>query len=65
MNDEIHYRILRLLESRPDMSQRQLSQELGVSLGKANYCLQALVRKGWNAMPSLTRSPVPPELHGS
>ena len=47
MNDEIHYRILRLLESRSDMSQRQLSQALGVSLGKTNYCLQALVRKGW------------------
>ena len=47
LNDEIHYRILRLLESRPDISQRQLAQALGVSLGKTNYCLQALVRKGW------------------
>jgi len=47
LNDEIHYRILRLLESRPDMSQRQLAQALGVSLGKTNYCLQALVTKGW------------------
>jgi DNA-binding Lrp family transcriptional regulator len=41
LNDEMHYRILRLLESRPDISQRQLAQALGVSLGKANYCLQA------------------------
>ena len=47
LNDEIHYRILRLLESRPDISQRQLAQALGVSLGKTNYCLQALVTKGW------------------
>ena len=29
------------------MSQRELASELGISLGKANYCLQALVRKGW------------------
>ena len=29
------------------MSQRQLAQALGVSLGKTNYCLQALVSKGW------------------
>lgn len=47
MSDEIHYRILRLLVQRPDISQRQLSRELGVSLGKTNYCLQALLRKGW------------------
>ncbi len=47
LNDEIHYRILRLLEAHPDMSQRQLAQALGVSLGKTNYCLQALVTKGW------------------
>ena len=47
LNDEIHYRILRLLESRTDISQRQLAQVLGVSLGKTNYCLQTLVRKGW------------------
>ena len=47
MSDEIHYRILRLLDARPDISQRQLASELGVSLGKTNYCLQALLRKGW------------------
>lgn len=47
MSDEIHYRILRLLDAQPDISQRELAQELGVSLGKANYCLQALLRKGW------------------
>ena len=29
------------------MSQRDLARKLGISLGKANYCLQALIRKGW------------------
>ena len=43
----MHYKILRLLESRPDISQRQVSSELGVSLGKANYCIKAMLDKGW------------------
>ena len=47
MSDETHYRILRLLEAQPDLSQRQLAKELGVSLGKTNYCIQALLKKGW------------------
>jgi EPS-associated MarR family transcriptional regulator len=47
LNDETHYRILRLLEARPEISQRQLANELGISLGKANYCVKALLAKGW------------------
>lgn len=47
LSDEIHYRILRLLEGQPDISQRQIAKELGVSLGKTNYCVQALLQKGW------------------
>jgi EPS-associated MarR family transcriptional regulator len=44
--DEIHYKVMRLVEANPHMSQRQLASELGVSVGKANYCLHALVRAG-------------------
>ena len=44
---EIHYKILKILEQNPDISQRELARELGVSLGKANYCLRALADKGW------------------
>lgn len=47
MNEETRYRILKLLEESPDLSQRRLARELGVSVGKANYCLKALVEKGW------------------
>ena len=47
LSDEIHYRILRLLEAQPDISQRQIAKALGVSLGKTNYCVQALLHKGW------------------
>lgn len=38
---------MRLIESHPSISQRELAQELGVSLGKVNYCLKALIDKGW------------------
>ena len=38
--------ILRLLEASPSRTQRELAQELGISLGKTNYVLQALLRKG-------------------
>ena len=46
MNEEAHYKILRLLEANPGISQRAIASELGVSLGKVNYCLKALVEKG-------------------
>lgn len=42
----MRYRLLRYLEENPDASQRQLARQLGVSLGKVNYCLKALVDKG-------------------
>jgi EPS-associated MarR family transcriptional regulator len=43
---ETHFHVLRLLESNPQMSQRELAKALGVSLGKVNYCLNALLDKG-------------------
>jgi EPS-associated MarR family transcriptional regulator len=47
LSDDVHYRLLKLLEERPDASQRQLSQALGFSLGKINYCVKALLDQGW------------------
>ncbi len=46
LSDEYRYKILRLLEADPQMSQRDLARALGVSLGKVNYCLQALIETG-------------------
>jgi EPS-associated MarR family transcriptional regulator len=46
LTDEYRYRILKLLESNPSATQRDIARELGVSLGRVNYCLQALVEKG-------------------
>ena len=45
-SDEAHYHILKLLEDRPQISQRELAAELGMSLGKTHYCLRALVERG-------------------
>ena len=47
LSDEIRYRLLKRLEADPHLSQRGLARELGISLGKMNYCLKALVEKGW------------------
>jgi EPS-associated MarR family transcriptional regulator len=44
--EDTHLRLMRLLEPRPDLSQRDLARELGTSLGKVNYCLKALIDKG-------------------
>lgn len=44
--DDTRFRLLRLLEADPAMSQRQIAAELGLSLGRVNYVLRALIEKG-------------------
>lgn len=44
--EDVRFRVLRLLEDCPELSQRQLAAELGVSVGAVNFCLRALVEKG-------------------
>tara|TARA_R110002074_G_scaffold312223_3_gene483016 strand:+ start:1204 stop:1542 length:339 start_codon:yes stop_codon:yes gene_type:complete len=44
--DDIHFRVMRLIERNPELSQRQLADALGISLGAVNYCLRALIQKG-------------------
>lgn len=46
LTDEYRYKVLKLLAENPHMSQRDLARELGISLGKVNYCIQALIEKG-------------------
>ena len=47
MNDEITYKLLKLIEAETHLSQRDIAQKMGVSLGKTNYCLKALIDKGF------------------
>ena len=46
LDDSTRYRLLKLLQTNPELSQRQLAHELGVSLGKINFCMRALLDKG-------------------
>ena len=47
LTDEYRYKILKELETNPEISQRELAKGLGISLGKANFCIQALIEKGF------------------
>ena len=44
--EDVRFRILRLLQDNPHLTQRQLAGALGISLGKANFCVKALLDKG-------------------
>jgi len=54
--DEIQLKVLRMLHEQPDLSQRNLAKELGVSLGGINYCFKALVEKGWVKLGNFSQS---------
>ena len=54
--DEIQLQVLRRLHQTPEVSQRRLAKELGISLGSVNFCFQALVEKGWVKMQNFSRS---------
>lgn len=45
--NETHLRVLRVLEAEPELTQRELASRLGISLGKANYCIRALLGQGY------------------
>ncbi len=51
-----HYRVLRLIEEQPEISQRELARALGVSLGKTHYLLKALLDKGLVKADNFRRS---------
>lgn len=54
--EEIQFEVLRRLHQSPDLSQRILAKELGISLGSINFCFQALVEKGWIKMHNFSQS---------
>jgi len=47
LQEDTYFKVMDLLEKNPELSQRQLAKSLGISLGGVNYCLNALVDKGW------------------
>ena len=56
INQELEYRVLKILEHQPDLTQRQLSEALGVSLGKTNYLLKSLIDVGWIKLDNFQKS---------
>ena len=57
LSDENRYQLLKVLEENPEMSQRQIAAALGVSLGKVNFCLRALIEIGSVKVSNFSRSP--------
>ena len=56
LTPEVRYRLLKFIDDNPHASQRDVARALGVSLGKANYCLKALVEKGLVKIGNFRRS---------
>lgn len=56
VTEETRLQLLRILEQNPEMSQRELAKNIGVSLGKVNYCLKALIAVGWIKAGNFARS---------
>jgi EPS-associated MarR family transcriptional regulator len=55
--DQVHFDLLRKLEANPKYTQRELSKEMGISLGKVNYCINKLITKGWVKLSNFKRNP--------
>ena len=53
---EIRYRLFKLLDDDPNLTQRQMAEKMGISLGKFNYCLKELVKKGFVKINRFTSS---------
>lgn len=56
LQQDTHFRVLRILQDNPDLTQRELADQLGVSVGALNYCLKALMEKGWVKMQNFNGS---------
>ena len=54
--EELKYKMLKLLELQPDLTQRQLAKALGVSLGKTHYLLKSLIDVGWVKLDNFQKS---------
>ena len=56
IDQELEYRLLKILEQQPDLSQRELADKLGISLGKTNYLIKSLIDVGWVKLDNFQRS---------
>ena len=56
IQEDTYFRVMRILQENPDLTQRELAGKLGVSVGGMNYCLKALMDKGWVKMQNFQNS---------
>ena len=56
LQEDTYYRVMRLLQDNPDLTQRELAEQLGISVGGLNYCLKALMEKGLVKMKNFASS---------
>ena len=56
IQEDTHFRIKRILQETPDLTQRELAEKLGISVGGLNYCLNALIDKGLVKMQNFSNS---------
>ena len=56
-NNQDHFNVLRKINKKPNVTQRELANELGFSLGKLNYCLKALKNKGLVKIKNFEKNP--------
>jgi EPS-associated MarR family transcriptional regulator len=56
LQEDTYFRVLRILQSNPDLTQREIAQILGVSTSGLNYCLKALIDKGWVKVHNFSES---------
>lgn len=54
--EDLHFRVLQILQHRPETSQRELAEILGVSNGKLHYCMRALIEKGLVKLENFAQS---------
>ncbi len=57
LDPDVHFRVLHLLEEEPKLTQRELAQKLGISLGGVNYCLKALIDIGQIKTENFSKNP--------
>jgi len=56
LQEDTYFRVLRMLQNNPDLTQREIAQQLGVSTSGLNYCLNALIDKGWVKVQNFSHS---------
>ena len=56
LQEDTYFRVLRMLQDNPDLTQREIAERLGVSTSGMNYCLNALISKGWVKVQNFSQS---------